>query len=76
MADNFTPNGAACFAATGNLTDTLFSPCPVTPDMVNFLNLTQFKNYFEAYCLQTPVGDGCPYGYCPNTDIAGGVEFT
>jgi len=68
----YTPASAACFAFPGNLTDNLLSPCPTTPDMVDFLNLTlKFKHYFEAYCLHTPVGDGCPYGYCPNGDIAG-----
>ncbi|KIJ44593.1 hypothetical protein M422DRAFT_30294 [Sphaerobolus stellatus SS14] len=40
--------------------------------MVTFLNLTHsFNDYFGAYCLNPPAADGCPYGYCPNSDIAG-----
>ncbi|KAF8574313.1 hypothetical protein K439DRAFT_1642290 [Ramaria rubella] len=65
------PSGAACFVNSlqaGNLA----SPCPVTNDMLQFLNLTTaFKYYFNAYCLNPPQDDGCPYGYCPNSDIAG-----
>ncbi|KIJ50522.1 hypothetical protein M422DRAFT_776992 [Sphaerobolus stellatus SS14] len=48
--------------------------CPVTGDMINFLNLTTSKSlpkYFLAYCtLGAPQDDGCPYGWCPNSDIA------
>ena len=46
--------------------------CPVTSDMVSFLNLsTGFHEYFLAYCLNPASDDGCPYGFCPNPDIGG-----
>ncbi|KAF8502957.1 hypothetical protein BU17DRAFT_101909 [Hysterangium stoloniferum] len=51
--------------------------CPVTNSMVTFLNLTSldgstFGAYFEAYCTVGPLNDdGCPYGFCPNSDIGG-----
>ena len=41
--------------------------------MVNFLNLTgpELGPYFQAYCLNPPGDDNCPFGFCPNGDIAG-----
>lgn len=43
-----------------------------TEAMVNFLNLTQsIGNYLQAYCNNPPNDDSCPFGYCPNPDIAG-----
>jgi len=51
--------------------------CPVTNDMVSFLNLTEsLANYIQAYCLNPPDDDGCPYGWCPNADIAGELPDT
>ncbi|KIJ50523.1 hypothetical protein M422DRAFT_44325 [Sphaerobolus stellatus SS14] len=51
-----------------------WTTCPVTGEMINFLNLTRGKSldrYFTAYCaLGAPTDDGCPYGWCPNSDIA------
>ncbi|KAF8507424.1 hypothetical protein JB92DRAFT_2735294 [Gautieria morchelliformis] len=47
---------------------------PVTNDMVSFLNLTTTsfrQGYLMAYCVKPPLDDGCPYGYCPNIDVAG-----
>ncbi|KAL4250485.1 hypothetical protein ABKN59_006963 [Abortiporus biennis] len=54
--------------------DTDFNACglSVTNAMVNFLNLTSdMDTYFQAYCLNPPPDDSCPFGYCPNGDIAG-----
>ena len=66
------PSGAACFVGSPQAGDLTSSPCPVTSDMLQFLNLTMdFGAYFGAYCLNPPQGDGCPYGYCPNSEIAG-----
>ena len=47
--------------------------CTVTDSMVSFLNLTgsNIGRYFAAYCSNPPEDDGCPYGPCPNPDIAG-----
>ena len=67
------PPGALCVY---NALDNITAPdCPVTNDMISFLNLsaTEFwKGYFKAYCaVGPPSDDGCPYGYCPNPDVAG-----
>ena len=46
--------------------------------MVAALGLTSdFVTFFAAYCTNPPPDDGCPYGFCPNTEIAGesGVTF-
>ncbi|KAF8517396.1 hypothetical protein BU17DRAFT_91843 [Hysterangium stoloniferum] len=46
--------------------------CPITPDMVASLNLADnFDAFFSAYCLNPQRGDHCPYGYCPNSEVAG-----
>jgi len=47
--------------------------CSVTENMVDFLNLTgaDFKKYVSVYCLNAPSDDLCPFGFCPNPDIAG-----
>ena len=47
--------------------------CSVTNNMVNFLNLTgsDAKQYVTVYCLNPPADDICPFGFCPNPDIAG-----
>jgi hypothetical protein len=49
------------------------SSCSITDPMISFLNLTNFDDYFAHYCLNPPDDDGCPYGFCPNSDIAGWV---
>ena len=41
----------------------------VSGPMLQFLNLTA-NSYVQAYCLDPP-DDSCPFGYCPNPDIAG-----
>ncbi|KIJ50526.1 hypothetical protein M422DRAFT_27192 [Sphaerobolus stellatus SS14] len=60
--------------AEDNSTGSSYDVCPVTGQMINFLNLTAekaFAKYFVAYCaLGAPQDDGCPYGWCPNSDIA------
>jgi hypothetical protein len=50
--------------------------CSITDDAVNFLNLTgtQYKSlrqFITVYCLNPPSEDICPFGFCPNPDIAG-----
>jgi hypothetical protein len=50
--------------------------CSITDDTVNFLNLTgsQYKNMRQpttVHCLNPPSEDICPFGFCPNPDIAG-----
>ena len=47
--------------------------CSVTDNMQNFLNLTgpDVKPYLTVYCLNAPSDDVCPFGFCPNPDIAG-----
>jgi len=47
--------------------------CSVTDNMVGFLNLTgaDVKSYILVYCLNPPSNDICPFGFCPNPDIAG-----
>jgi hypothetical protein len=47
--------------------------CSVTTNMLNFLNLTggDVKPYLQVYCLNPPEDDICPFGFCPNPDIAG-----
>ena len=47
--------------------------CSVTSNMVNFLNLTgaDYRPYLAAYCVKPPADDSCPFGFCPNPDIAG-----
>ncbi|KIJ50521.1 hypothetical protein M422DRAFT_245142 [Sphaerobolus stellatus SS14] len=56
--------------------------CPVTGEMINFLNFTSntsskpMAKYFLSYCLAAPQDDGCPYGWCPNSDIASPLTRT
>ena len=65
------PPGAQCFVNSLQAANPGTS-CPVTNDMVQYLNLTdRFDDYFLAYCLNPPRDDGCPYGYCPNFEVAG-----
>ena len=42
--------------------------------MVDFLNMTTTADpsiFWQAYCLNPPDEDNCPFGYCPNLDVAG-----
>ena len=65
-------NGDGSLDYAGGFED---SGCPVTSNMVNFLNLTgaNYKPYLAAYCVNPPADDDCPFGYCPNSDIAGSL---
>ncbi|KAF8498942.1 hypothetical protein BU17DRAFT_59222 [Hysterangium stoloniferum] len=45
--------------------------CIITDQMISFLNITGYESYFQAYCLSPPQHDGCPFGFCPNSDIGG-----
>ena len=45
--------------------------CNVTEDMLTFLNLTEISNFMAAYCLNPASDDSCPFGFCPQPDIAG-----
>ncbi|KAF7298764.1 hypothetical protein MIND_00824000 [Mycena indigotica] len=62
------PDRNPCFGlkdvaqCSGNTTD-------VTATMLQFLNLTDFNKYFDAYCLNPP-DDSCAFGFCPNPDVA------
>ena len=64
--DCFYPNGDGWYDAFKE------NHCSVTSNMVNFLNLTENPAwYLDAYCLRPPANDDCPFGFCPNPDIAG-----
>ncbi|KAF9781525.1 hypothetical protein BJ322DRAFT_1076724 [Thelephora terrestris] len=50
--------------------------CSISDDTVNFLNLTGsqmniLRQFVNVYCLKPPPEDICPFGFCPNPDIAG-----
>ncbi|KAF8502954.1 hypothetical protein BU17DRAFT_58662, partial [Hysterangium stoloniferum] len=46
--------------------------CPITNDIVAFLNPTSLNGSTLDACAVGPLDDvGCPYGFCPNTDIGG-----
>ena len=60
------PDRAACFGLSGFTNTTCTVP---TPEMINFLNISNVWNYKQAYCLNPPQ-DSCAFGYCPNPDIA------
>lgn len=68
------PPDIDCFAA-GYWDPEIFKyyNCSVTDNMINFLNLTglDVKSYLTVYCLNPPADDACPFGFCPNPDIAG-----
>ena len=79
MASTITPNftqwldDTACpqiqqYNSTHSCTSTV-----VTQSMVDFLNLTtvSLSTFKQAYCINPPEGDNCPFGYCPNPDVAG-----
>ena len=70
------PPGVECFRPDGsggwNEASYLTRGCNVTDDMLDFLNLTSsISGYMAAYCLNPPLDDGCPYGFCPRPNIAG-----
>ena len=72
------PPDISCFTGpgyAGNQTEFKANNCSITSNMVNFLNLTgtDYNGYFAAYCLNPPDNDDCPFGYCPNPDIAGSL---
>ena len=53
-----------------------YNNCSVSNNMVNFLNLSgpvlaTMKQFVTVYCLNPPAEDICPFGFCPNPDIAG-----
>ncbi|KIJ50534.1 hypothetical protein M422DRAFT_44332 [Sphaerobolus stellatus SS14] len=71
------PQDSFCvpFIQDNATTDLTGNACPITGQMIDFLNLTKgpkaFDQYFLAYCtLGAPTDDGCPYNWCPNSDIA------
>lgn len=69
------PPDIDCFAGAVFYVPEVFAAnnCSVTDNMVNFLNLTgpDVKSYLTVYCLNPPADDVCPFGFCPNPDIAG-----
>jgi hypothetical protein len=58
---------------SGLLSNFTMNNCSITNNMVKFLNLTgqNYKPYLNAYCTSPPSNDNCPFGFCPNSDIAG-----
>ncbi|CAL1708936.1 unnamed protein product [Somion occarium] len=79
MANNITiwPPDTFCFLARQAFqADEFYCSSPdnftVTQNMLNFLNLTSDAGlYRQAYCVNPASDDSCPFGYCPNGDIAG-----
>ena len=70
------PPGVECFHPDGSggwdKSAYVGGGCTVTPDMLAFLNLTQeISAYMAAYCLNPASDDSCPFGFCPQPDIAG-----
>ena len=68
------PPDISCFSSEWWSTETFKDlGCSVTDNMVDFLNLTgpDVKGYLSVYCLNPPQDDVCPFGFCPNPDIAG-----
>ena len=68
------PPDISCFSSEWWSTETFKDlGCSVTVNMVDFLNLTgpDVKGYLSVYCLNPPQDDVCPFGFCPNPDIAG-----
>lgn len=80
------PPDIRCFADASHTWDPnefRANDCNITGNMVNYLNLTgmDYNPYIAAYCLRPPADDDCPFGFCPNPDIAGSLvrvasEFT
>ena len=73
------PPDISCWSTYGGGWDSAVfeaNNCSITDSMVNFLNFTRtdYKRYFTAYCaLGPPRDDDCPFGFCPNPDIAGSL---
>ena len=69
------PPDIGCFSGAPYWAPWIFQElnCSVTNNMVNYLNLTgpDVKSYLTVYCLNAPSDDVCPFGFCPNPDIAG-----
>ena len=69
------PPGVGCFHpdGSGGWNKGVFAEenCTVTNDMLTFLNLTVISSYMAAYCLAPALDDSCPFGFCPQPDIAG-----
>ncbi|KAI0700936.1 hypothetical protein BC835DRAFT_1325811 [Cytidiella melzeri] len=67
------PPDTLCYVLARNMSHAIdCSNTSVTPAMVNYLNLTSSINtYKQAYCLNPQADDSCPFGYCPQSDIAG-----
>ena len=69
------PPDIGCFSAEKFWLPAIFEAnnCSVTDNMVGFLNLTgpDVKSFLSVYCLNAPADDICPFGFCPNPDIAG-----
>lgn len=64
----FHPEGSAGWNGDAYAADN----CSVTGDMIDFLNLTSsISSYMAAYCLNPAPDDSCPFGFCPNPDVAG-----
>ena len=73
MSTTFPPD-IECFAQGYWLPEIFeINNCSVTDNMLGFLNLTgpSVKSYLSVYCLNAPADDICPFGFCPNPDIAG-----
>lgn len=76
MSEVYFPPGVECFHPDGigawNSEGYQTGNCEVTNDMLAFLNLTSsISSYIMAYCLNPAQDDSCPFGFCPNPDIAG-----
>ena len=77
LPPSFYPPDTGCFVdwtIFGTFWETFAeNNCSVTSNMVDFLNLTGpgVWPYVQAYCLNPPGDDDCPFGFCPNPDIAG-----
>lgn len=69
------PPGINCWTDGGMWDPDIFESnnCSITNNMVSFLNLTgrDYRRYLAAYCLEPQKNDDCPFGFCPNPDIAG-----
>lgn len=76
LVQTYPPN-ISCFPIGREWSPDIYTQndCSITPNMVAFLNLTvkSYKPYLAAYCLNPPADDDCPFGFCPNPDIAGSL---
>ncbi|KAI0080381.1 hypothetical protein K474DRAFT_248409 [Panus rudis PR-1116 ss-1] len=70
----FWPPGLECiFQCIETADPTICNSCTQSfpQSAIDFLNLTNPDNYIQAYCLNPANDDSCPFGVCPNPDIAG-----